>query len=41
MSAITIDRKPNTQAQILEKPLEVSGEPYLEDFVLQMGEIWG
>jgi Uma2 family endonuclease len=33
--------QPNTQVQILEKPLEVSGEPYLQGFVLQMKEIWG
>ncbi len=33
--------QPNTQVQILKKPAEVSGEPYLQGFVLQMGEIWG
>jgi Uma2 family endonuclease len=33
--------QPNTQVQILEKPLEVSGEPCLQSFVLQMKEIWG
>jgi hypothetical protein len=29
------------QVQILEKPAQVSGEPALQGFVLQMGEIWG
>ncbi len=33
--------QPNTQVQILDKPVEVSGEPYLQGFVLQMCEIWG
>jgi Uma2 family endonuclease len=32
--------QPNTQVQILDKPLEVSGEPHLQGFVLPMSEIW-
>ncbi len=32
--------QPNTQVQILEKPIEISGEPYLQGFVLQMCDIW-
>lgn len=32
--------KANAEAQILENPTEISGEPILKDFVLNVQEIW-
>lgn len=32
--------KANTETQILENPTEISGEPILKDFVLNVQEIW-
>jgi Uma2 family endonuclease len=33
--------RPNAKVEVLDNPNEVSGEPFLQGFVLRMSEIWG
>ena len=32
--------RPNTKVEIMEKPTEISGEPLLKGFILNLKEIW-
>lgn len=33
--------RPNAEVEILENPLQISGEPLLPGFTLNLKEIWG